>query len=134
MWSVISADTRHLSYIVGRKQPTNAQLRGFFHWLLNDAVSIETIELDGMRTGRGNSAPVPLRPPQNPHYLIWDRTRATGEGSRRLTALVIARPRNSIETTPLVTQSFRMVHKTRHANRYIMRKNKNMDAAHLWAV
>jgi hypothetical protein len=50
----------------------------------------------GMRIGRGNRsarrkpAPVPLRPPQIPHYLTWDRTRAVG--SRRLTAWAMARP------------------------------------------
>jgi hypothetical protein len=46
----------------------------------------------GMRIGRGNRstrrkpAPVPLCPPQIPHDLTWDRTRAAAVGSRRLTA------------------------------------------------
>jgi hypothetical protein len=48
--------------------------------------------LGGMRIGRGNRstrrkpAPVPLCPPQNPHDLTWDRTRAAAVGSQRLTA------------------------------------------------
>jgi hypothetical protein len=46
----------------------------------------------GMRIGRGNRSirrkpvPVPLCPPQNPHNLIWARTRAAAVGSGRLTA------------------------------------------------
>jgi hypothetical protein len=46
----------------------------------------------GMRIGRGNRstrrkpAPVPHCPPQIPHDLTWDRTRAAAVGSRRLTA------------------------------------------------
>jgi hypothetical protein len=45
-----------------------------------------------MRIGRGNRstqrkpAPVPLCPPQIPHDLTWDRTRAAAVGSQRLTA------------------------------------------------
>jgi hypothetical protein len=41
----------------------------------------------GMRIGSGNRstrikpAPDPLCPPQIPHDLDWDRTRATSEGS-----------------------------------------------------
>jgi hypothetical protein len=52
----------------------------------------------GMRIGRGNrstrrkSAPVSLCPPQIPHDLTWDRTRAAAVGSRRLTAWAMARP------------------------------------------
>jgi hypothetical protein len=44
-----------------------------------------------MRIGRGNRstrrkpAPVSLCPPQIPHDLTWDRTRAAAVGSRRLT-------------------------------------------------
>jgi hypothetical protein len=51
----------------------------------------------GMRIGRGNRstrrkpAPEPLCPPQIPHYLTWDGTRAAAVGSQRLTALAIAR-------------------------------------------
>jgi hypothetical protein len=46
----------------------------------------------GMRTGRETRstrrkpAPVSLCPPQIPHDLTWDRTRAAAVGSRRLTA------------------------------------------------
>jgi hypothetical protein len=42
----------------------------------------------GMRIGRGNGstrrkpAPASLRPPQIPHDLTWDRTRAAAMGSR----------------------------------------------------
>jgi hypothetical protein len=52
----------------------------------------------GMRIGRGNRstrrkpAPVPLCPPQIPHDLTWDRTRAATVGSRQLTAWAMARP------------------------------------------
>jgi hypothetical protein len=48
--------------------------------------------VNGMKIGRGNrstrrkSAPVPLRPPQNPHDLTWNRTRTAAVGSQRLTA------------------------------------------------
>jgi hypothetical protein len=43
----------------------------------------------GMRIGRGNRstrrrpAPVPLSPPQIPHDLTWDRTRAAAVGTCR---------------------------------------------------
>jgi hypothetical protein len=46
----------------------------------------------GMRISRGNRstqrkpAPVPLYPPQIPHYLTWDGTRTAAVGSRRVTA------------------------------------------------
>jgi hypothetical protein len=52
----------------------------------------------GMRIGRGNRstrrkpAPVPLCPPQIPHDLIWDWTRAAAVESQRLTAWAMARP------------------------------------------
>jgi hypothetical protein len=52
----------------------------------------------GMRIGRGNRstrrkpAPVPLCPPQIPHDLTWDRTRAAAVGSQLLTAWAMARP------------------------------------------
>jgi hypothetical protein len=36
--------------------------------------------------------PVPLCPPQIPHDLTWDRTRAASVGSQRLTAWAMARP------------------------------------------
>jgi hypothetical protein len=45
-----------------------------------------------MRIGRGNRrtrrkpAPAPLCPPQIPHDLTWDRTRAAAVGNLRLTA------------------------------------------------
>jgi hypothetical protein len=54
--------------------------------------------LGGMRTGRGNRstrrkpASVALCPPQIPHDLTWDRTRAAAVGSQRLTAWAMARP------------------------------------------
>jgi hypothetical protein len=53
----------------------------------------------GMRIGRGNRstrrkrAPVPLCPPQIPHDLTWDGTRAAAVGSQRLTARAMARPK-----------------------------------------
>jgi hypothetical protein len=37
-------------------------------------------------------APVPLCPPQIPHGLTWDRTRASAVGGRWLTAWAMARP------------------------------------------
>jgi hypothetical protein len=46
----------------------------------------------GMRIGTGNRStlikltPAPLCPPQIPHDLTWDRTRAAAVGSQRLTA------------------------------------------------
>jgi hypothetical protein len=52
----------------------------------------------GMKIGRGNRntrrkpAQVQLCPPQILHDLTWDRTRAAAVGSRRLTALDVARP------------------------------------------
>jgi hypothetical protein len=52
----------------------------------------------GMRTGRGNrstrrkSDPVPLCPPQIPHYFTWARTQAAEVWSRRLTTWAKARP------------------------------------------
>jgi hypothetical protein len=54
----------------------------------------------GMRIGRGNRStrrkpvPVPLCPPQIPHDLTWDRTRAAAVGSQRLTAWAMARPQS----------------------------------------
>jgi hypothetical protein len=51
-----------------------------------------------MRIGRGNRstqrkpAPVLICPPQIPHDLTWDRTRAAAVGSQRLTAWAMARP------------------------------------------
>jgi hypothetical protein len=50
--------------------------------------------------GRGNRstwrkpAPVTLCSPQIPHYLTWDRIRATAVGSQRLTAWAMARPKS----------------------------------------
>jgi hypothetical protein len=52
----------------------------------------------GMRIGRGKpkysekSCPVPLCPPQIPHDLTWDRSRAAAVGNQRLTAWAMARP------------------------------------------
>jgi hypothetical protein len=61
-----------------------------------DDVDYEAV--GGMRIGRGNRstrrkpAPVPLCPPQIPHDVTWDRTRAAAVGSQRLTAWAMARP------------------------------------------
>jgi hypothetical protein len=46
----------------------------------------------GNRSTRRKPAPVPLCPPQIPHDLAWDRTRAVAVGSQRLTAWAMARP------------------------------------------
>jgi hypothetical protein len=52
----------------------------------------------GMRIGKGNGstrrnpAPLPLFPPQIPHYLTWDGTRTAVVGDGRLTAPVMSRP------------------------------------------
>jgi hypothetical protein len=43
------------------------------------------------RSARRKRAPVPLRPPQIPHDLTWDRTRAAAVGNLHLTAWAIAR-------------------------------------------
>jgi hypothetical protein len=51
----------------------------------------------GMRIGRGKRntrrkpAPMPLCPPQIPHYLTWARTRPAAAGSRLLTAWAMGR-------------------------------------------
>jgi hypothetical protein len=37
--------------------------------------------------------PVPLRPPQIPHNLTWNRIRAAAMGSRRLTGGAMTRPK-----------------------------------------
>jgi hypothetical protein len=58
----------------------------------------EYLAVGGMIIGRGNQstwkkpAPVPLCPPQIPHNLTWDRTRAAAVGSQRLTAWAMAQP------------------------------------------
>jgi hypothetical protein len=39
---------------------------------------------------------VPLCPPQIPHDLTWDRTRAAAVGSQRLTAWAVARLVNAV--------------------------------------
>jgi hypothetical protein len=52
----------------------------------------------GMTIGRGNRstrrkpAPMPLRPPQIPHNVTWNRTQPSVVGSRRQTAWAMARP------------------------------------------
>jgi hypothetical protein len=54
--------------------------------------------IDGMKICRGNRstwrkpAPMPLCPPQIPHYLTLARTRVAAVGNRRLTAWAMARP------------------------------------------
>jgi hypothetical protein len=56
----------------------------------------ECVAVGGMRIGRGTrntrrkSAPVPLCPPQTPHYLTWARTQAAAVRSRQLTTWAIA--------------------------------------------
>jgi hypothetical protein len=50
----------------------------------------------GNRSTRRKPAPVPLCPPQIPHDLTGDRTRAAAVGSQRLTAWAMARPLTSI--------------------------------------
>jgi hypothetical protein len=53
-------------------------------WMIDDDYGA----VGGMRIGRGNRitrrkpAPVPLCPPQFPHDLTWDRTRAAAVGSQ----------------------------------------------------
>jgi hypothetical protein len=42
------------------------------------------------RSTRRKRAPVVLCPPQNPHYLTWDPTRAAAVGSQRLTGWAMA--------------------------------------------
>jgi hypothetical protein len=44
------------------------------------------------RNSRTKPVPVQLCPPQTPHVLIWDGTRATSVGGRRITAWAMARP------------------------------------------
>jgi hypothetical protein len=62
------------------------------NWPIVPAPDDECGAFSGMRTGRRNRstrrkpAPMPLCPPQIPHDLVWDRTRAAAVGSRRLTA------------------------------------------------
>jgi hypothetical protein len=57
----------------------------------------------GMRIGRGNRstrrkpASVPLYPPQIPHDLTWDRTRASAVGSRHGKGLPAVRPNSKFE-------------------------------------
>jgi hypothetical protein len=48
--------------------------------------------------GGGKPVPMPLCPPQIPHGLIRDRTRASAVEARRLTAWAVARPRCSFAT------------------------------------
>jgi hypothetical protein len=72
--------------------------RPLFGLLYQPRVIDEYGEFGGMKIGRGNRstrrkyAPLPLCPPQIPHDLTWDRTRASAMGSRRLTAWAMARP------------------------------------------
>jgi hypothetical protein len=67
-------------------------------WTIVPAPDDDYGAVGGMRIGRGNQstrrkpAPVPLCPPQIPHGLTWDRTRAAAVGSQRLTAWAMARP------------------------------------------
>jgi hypothetical protein len=43
--------------------------------------------------------PVPLFPPQIPHDLTWNQTRAAAVGSRRLTVRIIAQPKLSFNSS-----------------------------------
>jgi hypothetical protein len=81
-----------------RLSPLGIAATGLLHQpqMINDS---HCGAMGGMRIGRGNRntrrkpAPVPLCPPQLPHYLTRARTRAAAEGSRRLTAWAMARPK-----------------------------------------
>jgi hypothetical protein len=55
----------------------------------------------GYRSTRRKPAPVPLCPPQIPHDLTWDRTRAAAVGSQRLTVRAMARPRPRVTSSIL---------------------------------
>jgi hypothetical protein len=63
----------------------------------------------GMRIGRWNQstrrkpAPMPLCPPQIPHDLACDRTRAAAVGSQRLTAWAMARPIGKVNSHRFIT-------------------------------
>jgi hypothetical protein len=63
----------------------------------------------GMRIGRGNrstrSKPAPV-PPQIPHDLTWDRTRAAAVGSRQLNAWAMSRPRRMSNNHLITLVSF----------------------------
>jgi hypothetical protein len=60
----------------------------------------------GMRIGRGSRntrrkpAAVPLRPPQIPHNLTWDQTRAAAVGSQRLSPGVKRQGREADHSPP----------------------------------
>jgi hypothetical protein len=62
----------------------------------------------GTKIGRGDRStqrkPVSLSvcPPQIPHDLTWDRTRAAAVGSRRLTLWVISRSNSSFTIHPII--------------------------------
>jgi hypothetical protein len=47
----------------------------------------------------------PVCPPQIPHGLTWDRTRAAAMGSRRLTASAVARPKQSCNISSKTVQT-----------------------------
>jgi hypothetical protein len=69
----------------------------------------------GMRIGKGNRStrikptPVPLCPPQIPHDLAWDRTRAAAVGSQRLAAWAMARSSNILSERVLSSGIYRSV-------------------------
>jgi hypothetical protein len=83
-------------------------------WPIVPAPDDECGVVGGMRIGRGNRstrrkpAPVPLCPPQIPHDLTLDRTRAAAVGSRQLTAWAMAWPSSIKSPLFLFTISFRI--------------------------
>jgi hypothetical protein len=63
----------------------------------------------GYRSTRRKPAPVPLCPPQIPHDLTLDRTRAAAVGSQRLAALAMARPSQPVSEMASVQQKTQCV-------------------------
>jgi hypothetical protein len=65
------------------------------------------------RSTRRKLVPVPICPPQTPHYLTWDRTRDVAVGSRQLTVCAMARPTFNLTSWHKKICSFQ-----KHWNRY----------------
>jgi hypothetical protein len=88
----------------------------------------------GMRIGRGNQstrrkpAPLPLCPPQNPHDLTWDQTRAAAVGSRRLTTWAMARPYSLHYTNNIQTI---LITCDKHLSLYIYKSNRTTSPRRL---
>jgi hypothetical protein len=82
----------------GKFRDTMSVRRPLIGLLYRSRMICEYGAFGGMRIGRGNrstqrkAAPVPLCPPQFPHDLTWDGTRAAAVGSWRLTAWAVAPP------------------------------------------